>query len=333
LLQALAPRRLAVFRALQLGDMLCAVPALRALRAALPGAHITLIGLPWARGFVSRFARYVDAHLAFPGHAGLPEQRPDEAAFASFVAETRERRFDLVVQMHGDGRITNGIVRRLGVKASAGFASAADDAWCPFPARGPEIRRLLGLATHLGAPARGEALEFPLSERDELELRAFARLRGIPLAPCVCLHPGARALERRWPAAQFARVGDALHTRFGLPIVLTGSEAEAPLTGAVARAMTAPACDAAGPISIGALAAQLARARLVVTNDTGVSHVAAALGVPSVVIFMASDPERWAPLDRVRHRAVCDPAGARPGEVLAQAEQLLGSPTRAPAPA
>ena len=66
------------------------------------------------------------------------------------------------------------------------------------------------------------------------------------------------------------------------------------------------AVDAAGPMSVGALAALMRDARFVVCNDTGVSHLAAALRVPSVVVFLAADPDRWAPLDEARHRALWD---------------------------
>jgi ADP-heptose:LPS heptosyltransferase len=309
--------RIAILRALPLGDLLCAVPTLRSFRRAWPDAEITLVGLPGAREFVERFGAYLDELLELRGYPGLPAPAFEVTGVPDFLRDAQARGFDLVVQLQDDGAITNPLAVLLGGSRTAGFY--AEGAWCPdaeafvpWPDRGPEPMRLLRLPDRIGLPVDGPALEFPLSDDDRA---------GRPEGEYACLAPGARTAGRRWSAEGFAAVGDALAER-GLQVVLTGSEDDATVTAAVAAAMRAPAVDLGGKTPLGAFGALVEGARLVVTNDSGASHVAAALGRPSVVVFTASDPRRWAPLDGARHRSVTAPV-IRPELVLTEVERLL----------
>lgn len=309
-----APSRVAVFRALQLGDMLAAVPALRAMRHAWPAARITLIGLPWAREFVRRFG-YCDELLEFPGSPGMPERTPDAHALPAFYAAAQARRFDLALQMHGSGTLTNAIVARLGARRMAGFrpdAASPPEDFLIWDAHEPERQRYLRLTDTLGVPRRGEQLEFPIDARECQAAHALLA-RALPFASraYVCIHPGARLPSRRWPAERFAAVADALAAR-GYTIVLTGTQEEAPLGAAVRAAMRFPAASLVGQTSLGSLAAILRDAHLLVCNDTGTSHIANAMRTPTVVISSGGDPRRWQPLDRRTYRVLWHDTACRP---------------------
>lgn len=303
-------RRIVVFRALVLGDLLCAVPALRALRCAYPAAEITLVSLPWAAELAQRLS-VVDRFVAFPGFPGLPERAPDLAALPPFLETMQHAAFDLALQLHGSGQVVNPLVAAFGARHTAGFVVPGQYApdpplFTPWPQDGHEIERLLRLTDHLGLPRRGLDLEFPLTAAE----RAW-RDEHLPPDAYACVHPGAQLPSRRWPVDRFARVADAL-ARAGLRVVVTGTASEAPLAAEMARRMDRLPLDLTGRTTLWQLGAVVERAALVVANDTGISHVAAALGTPSVIVSCGADPARWAPLDRARHQVLAAPAPCRP---------------------
>jgi ADP-heptose:LPS heptosyltransferase len=328
LLRRLDVSSIVVFRALQLGDMLCAVPALRALRSAAPRAHIALVGLPWAQQFADRFSGYIDEFIPFPGHPLLPEQPVQHEALARFYTSLCAREFGLALQMHGSGDVTNDIVSGFGARALAGYCRGEPlirdrTVLLPYPETGAEPERLLRLVEELGAQPAGLHLEFPLSPEDERELDASGLARDLRDTAYFCIHPGARKRDKCWPPRQFAEVGDRLAAEFGLTPVLTGSASEADLTAEVAAHMHHKPVNAAAPISIGAMAVLMRKARLLLCNDTGVSHIAAGLKLKSVVVFSKADIARWAPLDRHSHRCIWDPDAQRAAVVLQHARALL----------
>lgn len=305
-------KSIAVFRALQLGDMLCAVPAIRAIKKTFNGAAITLIGLPGQRSFASRFSRYFDDFIGFPGWPGLPERSFDTTDVMRFLHEVQARRYDLVLQLHGNGYIVNPMCMLFGAGAVAGLCKPGD--YCPDPDRFPpfddsehEIVRFLKVAKTVGARSDGTDLEFPFMEGELERAQVMLRELGLHEKKFICIHPGARDEKRRWPACDFGRVGDALTAR-GYTVVLTGSLDEASLLRDVQGCLHTSCInlvDEYGHIGIGELAGIISAAEGIVCNDTGVSHIAAALRIRSVVIFTPySDPARWAPLDHNLHVAI-----------------------------
>ena len=325
-------QKIAIFRALQLGDMLCAIPAIRALRSVYPDAHITLLGLAWEESLLTRFPGYFDAFIEFPGYPGLPEQEPDLKRFPAFLNAMQQEQFDLVLQMQGNGSIVNPMLALFNGRYTAGYWRRED--YCPdpalfleYPEHVNEIERHLLLMNHLGIPSQGKELEFPISAQDKYE---FEQLH-LPLTPgeYICIHPGSRGSWRQWPTELFASLADHFAS-LGWQIVLTGTKQEIPLTMEVASKMQYTAINAAGITKLGSLAVMIKHARALFSNCTGVSHIAAALQTPSIVISMDGEPDRWGPLNKQLHYTIDWTREQRYDRVQSWSEHLLAQTARRP---
>jgi ADP-heptose:LPS heptosyltransferase len=300
-------RKVAVLRANAIGDFIFALPALESLRAAYPNAEIVLLGQPWHQRFLTGRPGPIDRVVVVPRKQGVREDRetageedPPEV-LECFFAEMRAERFDLALQMHGGGRNSNPFLLQLGARITAG--SATPDAprlihTLPYVYWQHEIARLLEVVGMVGAPPVTLEPRLALTQADRDEAAAVVPQTDAPLA---AMHPGVGDPWRQWPPEKFAAVADALAQR-GARVLLTGAGFEAPITEAVRSAMECEAEDLNGRLSIGGLAALLSRCRVVVSNDSGPLHIAAAVGAATVGIYWAGNAINAGTLFRARSR-------------------------------
>lgn len=268
-----------VLRALGVGDLLTAVPALRALRRAYPDKRVVLAA-PEALRPLADLVEAVDRFHPTTGIGGL---------------QWHSAAPELAVNLHGRGPDS---VRDLLTTQPAEIIAhrhpelpgIAGPRWRPEL---HEIDRWCRLLEHHGVQA------------DPTDLLLAPPPAPTPHTATVVVHPGAAAPARRWPADRFARVARELEDD-GYEIVITGSPEENPLARSVAAAGgIAPWRVLAGRTDLVELAAVVASARLVICGDTGVAHLATAFGTPSVVLFGPLPPTLWGPPPwRRRHRAL-----------------------------
>ncbi|MFF5053975.1 glycosyltransferase family 9 protein [Micromonospora sp. NPDC000663] len=298
-------RRIAVLRANALGDFVFALPALDALRAAYPSAEIVLLGAPWHVKLWQDRPGPVDRVLVVPPAPGIrtPESGEPESSIDDFVAAAVGEDFDIAVQIHGGGANSNPFVSRLGARLTVGLR--ADDAppldrCLPYIYYQHEVIRYLEVVGLVGAPATTIVPTLAVTDDDRAEA---ARVLGPADRPRVALHPGATDTRRRWPAERFAEVARALHDD-GYEVLVTGTPAEQEVVDRVVAAAGVPVRPQVGTFSLGGLIGCYADCALVVSNDTGPVHLAAAVGTPTVGIFWVGNLITTANPLRGRHRPI-----------------------------
>jgi ADP-heptose:LPS heptosyltransferase len=292
-----------VLRANGIGDFVVAVPALEALRAAYPGAQITFLGLPWhAELLDGRPGPWDEVDVVPPYPNMVAGSSVDEARIEEFFARHKAAKYDLAVQLHGGGGNSNPFVQRLGARVTAGardtnFDAPPLDRWVTYAYYQHEVLRFLEVVGLVGAPPVTLEPRLALTAADVRHADAALPATAQPL---VVLHPGASDPRRRWPAVSFAALATALSEQ-GCRVVVVG-HGQDDVTAAAEIAAASPAIDLAGDLDMKALVGVLARARLVVANDSGPRHVAAALGTPTVGVYWAGNVINAGPLLRAHHR-------------------------------
>ncbi|RKN31704.1 glycosyltransferase family 9 protein [Micromonospora musae] len=297
--------RIAVLRANALGDFIFVLPALDALRATYPQAEIVLLGAPWHVQLWRDRPGPVDRVLVVPPADGIRRPEPDEkpATTDEFLAAARTERFDLALQLHGGGANSNPLISALGARVTAGLRTENApplDRWIRYVYYQHEVIRYLEVAALVGAPATTIVPALAVTAVDRAEA---AEVLGPVERPRVALHPGATDTRRRWPAERFAEVARDL-VGAGYEVLVTGTPAEREVVDRVVAAAGVPVRPQVGTLSLGGLAGCYAECALVVSNDTGPLHLAAAVNTPTVGIFWVGNLINTATPLRGRHRPI-----------------------------
>jgi heptosyltransferase-2 len=281
------------------GDAIMATPTFRAIRAARPDTRIialarpgpadVLAGVPW----IDEVITATDRGLTGPWRVArrVRSARPDAAVLlpnsfrtALTLALARVPR-RVGYDRDGRGRL---LTHRLSVEPRETPATLLE-----------YYERLITWS--FGIDDVPPQMSIVVDEDDRTEARRLLADEDTPLA---VLNPGGNDEAKRWPAASFAEVGEALHTRHGMQVAVTGSPGEREVVREIVDAMSAPAVDlVAAGVTLRSLKAVIARATVLVTNDTGPRHIAAAVGTPVVTLFGPTD-HRWTTLPGVREHIV-----------------------------
>lgn len=302
-------RNILLIKPSSLGDIVHAMPTCAAIRRAYPAARLTwLVKRQWA-GLVERI----------DGVDRVWSVESTLQGWLSQVAPLRAERFDLVVDLQGLFR-SAAIGRLTGAPLLVGFANGREGSPWFYSTRVtvPQsemhaVDRYLLVAKALGAAEPGPPefrFRIPQTDYDEVD-RLLSRAGVTPGTSWVAMNVSARWPTKRWPAASFAEVADRLQQEGCGAVVMIGGPDERADVAAVRGQMKTEAIDLSGATTVGLLPAFLSKASMLITNDSGPMHIAAAVGTPVVALFGPTSEVRTGPYG-AGHVVLTEPVPCRP---------------------
>ncbi len=344
--------RVLIIKPSSLGDVIHALPVLHGLRTRWPRAGISWLVAESCAGLLEGHPE-LDEVIRFDRrrYGLIGRNLRVTVEFGEFVQGLRVRAFDLVIDLQGLFRSAF-LAFAAGAPERLGFADAREFASMFYTrrvaVRGRDLHavdRNYAFAQLLGFEDVPIRFEIPVAPAADARVAGWLAEGGIgPGQPFALLGPATRWETKQWPAGCFAEVARGISRRYGWPVVLAGTPSEAPVAREVASRAGA-VVNLAGRTSVQELVALVARAGLVVMNDSGPMHIAAAMGKPLVALYGPTNPLRTGPYRRpeavLRHDLPCSPCyfkrlaqcphehvclrGLEPREVLARVDQCLAA--------
>lgn len=295
---SLSARRICLIKPSALGDVVQALPILAAVRRRFPAAKISWV-VNSAYAPLLRPIRQLDEVIAFDRGMGRRGLWQGALSFARFLGSLRDRQFDLVIDLQGLLR-TGLMTWRSGAAHRLGLASAREGAHLAYtylvndlPILQPAVTRYWQVAAALGV---GHApIEYPLDLSSTEQGWAAEQLAALP-RPWLLLCPGSQWQTKRWPAPKFAQAANKVVAPVGGSAIILGGPGEEEVAAECAKHLRLPYRNLCGRTDLRQLAALCRAGDVLLTNDSGPMHLAAAVGTPTVSLFTCTAPERAAPL-------------------------------------
>jgi len=299
-------RRILIIKPSSFGDVIHALPVLHGLRQRFPHARISWLVSTACAGLLEGHPELDEIVLFDRRRFGrLGQSWRVTCEFAAFVRELNGRRFDLALDLQGLFR-SGFLSLASGAAVRMGFARAREFGWVFYTRPMRESRgerhavdrnyqagRLLGFAD---VPIQ---FRLPVDASSRRVVAEWLAAGGIgPGRGYALLAPGTRWETKRWPVGHFAEVARSLRNEHGLAVVLAGAPDEVEAAAEVANLSGGDVVNLAGRTNLRELIALVAGASVVVMNDTGPMHLAAALGRPLVAIYGPTSPVRTGPYRR-----------------------------------
>jgi lipopolysaccharide heptosyltransferase II len=296
-------RRILCIRLDSLGDVLMTEPAIRAIKGSGPDREITLLTSP-AGSAAAGLITEVDFLLTYTA-PWMKSQKPatDATSFQAMVKILREARFDAAVifTVYSQNPLPSAMMcylaeipLRLAHCHENPYQLLTDWIRDPEPQEilRHEVRRQLDLVAAVGCRSNHEKLVVQISQEARQYVRKVLQSLHIGSAdPWILIHPGASAASRRYPAEHFVRVVRRLVEDHGFQIVLTGTEDEQDLVETIQSEIRSGVHTLVDQFDLQGFAALIEAAPLVISNNTGPVHIAAAVGTPVVVLYALTNPQ------------------------------------------